>query len=123
MQRKIGEINKINEKTLSHCGVQCHGFLMLTEFYFAIYVKRTNEVKKMFKRMMKKTTLLSISLASTSTAGGHSKDIVDTAVAGSGSFEAFDFMLPPHGSIFQFYKNIYYLKSIIYVDALSHTLS
>ena len=70
--------------TLSHCGVMSC-FLMLTEFYFTVYVKRTNEVKKMFKRMIA-ATLLSISLASTSTAGGHSKDIVDTAVA-AGSFE------------------------------------
>ena len=39
----------------------------------------------MFKRIIA-ATLLSFSLASTSTAGGHSKDIVDTAVA-AGSFE------------------------------------
>lgn len=39
----------------------------------------------MFKRIIA-TTLLYISLASTSIAGGHSKDIVDTAVA-AGSFE------------------------------------
>ena len=39
----------------------------------------------MFKRLIA-ATLLSISLASTSTADGHSKDIVDTAVA-AGSFE------------------------------------
>ena len=39
----------------------------------------------MFKRILT-TTLLYISLASTSIAGGHSKDIVDTAVA-AGSFE------------------------------------
>ena len=39
----------------------------------------------MFKRIIA-ATLLFISLASTSTAGGHSKDIVDTAVA-AGSFE------------------------------------
>ena len=39
----------------------------------------------MFKRILS-TTLLYISLASTSIAGGHSKDIVDTAVA-AGSFE------------------------------------
>ena len=39
----------------------------------------------MFKRIIA-ATLLSISLASTSTADGHSKDIVDTAVA-AGSFE------------------------------------
>ena len=39
----------------------------------------------MFKRIIA-ATLLSVSLASTSTADGHSKDIVDTAVA-AGSFE------------------------------------
>ena len=39
----------------------------------------------MFKRIIA-VTLVSISLVSTSTAGGHSKDIVDTAVA-AGSFE------------------------------------
>tara|TARA_Y100000766_G_scaffold259380_1_gene248313 strand:- start:257 stop:736 length:480 start_codon:yes stop_codon:yes gene_type:complete len=39
----------------------------------------------MFKRIIA-ATLLSFSLASTSTAGGHSKDIVDTAVE-AGSFE------------------------------------
>ena len=39
----------------------------------------------MFKRTLS-ITLLYISLASTSIAGGHSKDIVDTAVA-AGSFE------------------------------------
>ena len=39
----------------------------------------------MFKRMIA-ATLLSISLDSTSTAGGHSKNVVDTAVA-AGSFE------------------------------------
>ena len=39
----------------------------------------------MFKRILS-ITLLYISLASTSIAGGHSKDIVDTAVA-AGSFE------------------------------------
>ena len=39
----------------------------------------------MFKRIIA-ATLLSFSLASTSTAGGHSKDIADTAVA-AGSFE------------------------------------
>jgi uncharacterized surface protein with fasciclin (FAS1) repeats len=39
----------------------------------------------MFKRILA-TSLLYISIASTSIAGGHSKDIVDTAVA-AGSFE------------------------------------
>ena len=39
----------------------------------------------MFKRIIA-ATLLSVSLASTSTADGHSKDIVDTAVA-AGPFE------------------------------------
>ena len=41
----------------------------------------------MFKRILA-TSLLYISIASTSIAGGHSKDIVDTAVA-AGSFETF----------------------------------